>query len=768
MPQRPLHPVGAGPIHHPPREPAVLPDHPRPRRPGLPGRRVRAVRLLPLARRRDRRAAPDRRRTPGAGRAAAGAGDRRRRPAPRSPRSTRTRSCSSRCSARTGSPRRDAAGALALGHRDARRHGVRRPTPRPRGERCGARPLHRRPRGRGHRGAAPLHRPRLRRPHRRDPLRRGARRARRPHAPRPARGPAGRLRQRPGRGARRPRADARTAVCAPALCDWVRERVDLAREEFRVGRRYLARLESRRCRLAGHAYLARFEWVLDTVERDGYLLRECYPQRRTVRGGLAIACRATGSVLAAPPAARELAGSVEVSRPHVVVIGAGVGGLSAAIHLARRGMRVTVVEKNARPGGRLGSYERDGHVFPTGPTLLIMPLLYRSELAALGADLDADLEPQRVDPSYRIVFDDGERLDMTSDLAALSAQLEAMEPGPRAALLRYLDEGRRHYHLGMPRLVERDFRRARDFFRPANAALMLQVHALAAALPAHGCVLRLPAAARGVHVPGRLHGPEPVPRAGDVLADALQRARARGLVPARRDDAVGRGARRPRRGGRRRDPLQRAGAAHRGRGLGGDGAWSWPTGGCSRPTSCSPTRTCPTSTGTCCPAPRPTGSPRRPCADGGSRARRSASSGRWTGPSRSWARTPSSWPTPTARTSTGSTATSRCPTCRASTCTPRPGSTRPRRRQGRDTIVAVVPTGHMVYDGPDPARRAREAEAWDVARGRAREAVLARLALLGVDRRGRAPAPRGDGDAADLAGAAQPGARVPRTAWRTP
>lgn len=105
------------------------------------------------------------------------------------------------------------------------------------------------------------------------------------------------------------RAPSPDALCGPALCDWVRERVELARADFRVGRQYLARLGSRRCRLAGHAYLARFEWVLDTVERDGYLLRECYPERRTVRGGLAIARRAVGSALTAQPAVAATAGS---------------------------------------------------------------------------------------------------------------------------------------------------------------------------------------------------------------------------------------------------------------------------------------------------------------------------------------------------------------------------------------------------------------------------------------------------------------------------
>jgi len=163
---------------------------------------------------------------------------------------------------------------------------------------------------------------------------------------------------------------------------------------------------------------------------------------------------------------------------HAVVVGAGVGGLSAAIHLARRGVRVTVVDKNRGPGGRLGQFTRDGHTFSTGPTLLIMPLLYRSEFAHLGLDMDTALEPQRVDPTYDVVFDDGLRLAMTSDLASMRDQLESMEPGSFSGFLRYLEEGRGHYELGMPRLVDRDFRRLSDFATPANILLALRVKAL--------------------------------------------------------------------------------------------------------------------------------------------------------------------------------------------------------------------------------------------------------------------------------------------------
>ena len=60
----------------------------------------------------------------------------------------------------------------------------------------------------------------------------------------------------------------------------------------------------------------------------------------------------------------------------LIVIGAGIGGLTAAIHLAQRGLKVTVLEKNSHAGGRCDRFSRDGHHFDAGPTLLVMPLLY--------------------------------------------------------------------------------------------------------------------------------------------------------------------------------------------------------------------------------------------------------------------------------------------------------------------------------------------------------------------------------------------------------
>jgi phytoene desaturase len=162
----------------------------------------------------------------------------------------------------------------------------------------------------------------------------------------------------------------------------------------------------------------------------------------------------------------------------IIVIGAGVGGLTAATHLARSGLQITILEKNDNPGGRCDRISRDGHHFDTGPTLMVMPLLYESEFAALGVSMRDVLDLQRVDPTYRLVFDDGSQLALTSDMKSLQEQLETFEHGGFQGLLRYMNEGHRHYHLGIERLVKPDFRKASDFFTLANLPLLYQVKPL--------------------------------------------------------------------------------------------------------------------------------------------------------------------------------------------------------------------------------------------------------------------------------------------------
>jgi len=167
-----------------------------------------------------------------------------------------------------------------------------------------------------------------------------------------------------------------------------------------------------------------------------------------------------------------------MTRESVVIIGAGIGGITAATHLARAGLEVTVVDKNRLAGGRCGRFERNGHRFDTGPTLLVMPHLYESEFAALGTSLHERLALRRVDPTYRLVFDDGAQLSLTSDPTRMCEQLEATEPGSFHGLRRYMEEGRRHYGTVVDNLVQRDFRSPGHFFNVRTLAPMLRVKPL--------------------------------------------------------------------------------------------------------------------------------------------------------------------------------------------------------------------------------------------------------------------------------------------------
>jgi phytoene desaturase len=162
----------------------------------------------------------------------------------------------------------------------------------------------------------------------------------------------------------------------------------------------------------------------------------------------------------------------------VIVVGAGIGGITAAIHLARHGQKVTVLEKNTRPGGRCDQLNCEGHRFDTGPTLMVMPLVYQAEFTELGTPIHEVLDLQRVDPTYQLVFDDGKQLALTSDLQRLQEQLETIEPGSFQGMIRYLSEGYRHYYLGMEKLVSPDFRHAFDFFKISNIPLLFQVKPL--------------------------------------------------------------------------------------------------------------------------------------------------------------------------------------------------------------------------------------------------------------------------------------------------
>ena len=116
----------------------------------------------------------------------------------------------------------------------------------------------------------------------------------------------------------------------------------------------------------------------------------------------------------------------------VVVVGAGLGGLSAALGLAAAGREVTVVEREPVPGGRAGLLAVDGYSFDTGPTVLTMPELIAETLAQVGEELDDWLDLRPVDPAYRAHFPDGSTLDVHADVDRMTEEV-ARVCGPREA-----------------------------------------------------------------------------------------------------------------------------------------------------------------------------------------------------------------------------------------------------------------------------------------------------------------------------------------------
>jgi phytoene desaturase len=160
------------------------------------------------------------------------------------------------------------------------------------------------------------------------------------------------------------------------------------------------------------------------------------------------------------------------SQPTAIVIGAGLGGIATAARLARNGYRVTVVEKNAAPGGRCNQLIKDGHRFDIGATLFLMPEVFRQTYEALGERLEDHLDLRRIDPTYAVHFTDGAAISLTSDLNSLQEQVERFEPGSFGGLLRFIEEGRRHYRLALDRFVSRNFFHAWDYFNPFNLKLI--------------------------------------------------------------------------------------------------------------------------------------------------------------------------------------------------------------------------------------------------------------------------------------------------------
>ena len=165
-------------------------------------------------------------------------------------------------------------------------------------------------------------------------------------------------------------------------------------------------------------------------------------------------------------------------KPTAIVIGAGIGGIATAARLAKNGYNVTVLEKNATPGGRCNQIVRDGHRFDIGPTLFLMPEVWEETFASLGEKMSDYLDLRRIDPTYKVHFDDGLQLELTSNIGDMQTQLEAVEKTAFTGFLNYIAEGAKHYKISLEKFVGRNFFSIFDYFSLKNLPLIFKLKAL--------------------------------------------------------------------------------------------------------------------------------------------------------------------------------------------------------------------------------------------------------------------------------------------------
>jgi phytoene desaturase len=126
----------------------------------------------------------------------------------------------------------------------------------------------------------------------------------------------------------------------------------------------------------------------------------------------------------------------------VLVIGAGPGGLAAALLLARAGLQVHVVERLPRVGGRCSAIEHDGFRFDLGPTFFLYPRVLERIFRLVGRDLHAEIPMVRLDPQYRIAFGAGGHLDCTANLPRLEAEVAKLCAGDAPNVRQFLADNR--------------------------------------------------------------------------------------------------------------------------------------------------------------------------------------------------------------------------------------------------------------------------------------------------------------------------------------
>jgi phytoene desaturase len=140
------------------------------------------------------------------------------------------------------------------------------------------------------------------------------------------------------------------------------------------------------------------------------------------------------------------------NKPHAVIIGAGLGGLAAAIRLGARGYRVTVLDRLAAPGGRATVFKQDGFTFDAGPTIITAPFVLEELWKFAGRNFYEDVKLKALEPFYTIRFNDGSSFTNCSDPLAMRNEVARVSPTDVAGYENFMRESEAIYKIGFEQL----------------------------------------------------------------------------------------------------------------------------------------------------------------------------------------------------------------------------------------------------------------------------------------------------------------------------
>ena len=153
----------------------------------------------------------------------------------------------------------------------------------------------------------------------------------------------------------------------------------------------------------------------------------------------------------------------------IAVVGAGVGGLATAIRLQKQGYHVEIYEKESTPGGKMNQIEMDGYTFDLGPTIVMMPQLYKELFEFCNRNPDDYIPMVRLDPMYTVYFKDHPTppVPVSNDLVQWRETLESISEKDAAGFFSYLNDLNEGFNVAWDAILQKPFRKQSDFYTPS-------------------------------------------------------------------------------------------------------------------------------------------------------------------------------------------------------------------------------------------------------------------------------------------------------------